>query len=83
MSTPTNLDPSELQNLKELQQEQTTLITNFGQVEFQIQLLEIQKEKLIEDLEKIKGKENTLAESLEEKYGQGVINIEEGTLTKQ
>tara|TARA_R110001583_G_scaffold187869_2_gene349431 strand:- start:84 stop:335 length:252 start_codon:yes stop_codon:yes gene_type:complete len=83
MSTPTNLDPSELQNLKELQQEQTTLITNFGQVEFQLQLLEIQKEKLIEDLEKIKGKENTLAESLEEKYGQGVINIEEGTLTKQ
>lgn len=83
MSTPTNLDPSELQNLKELQQEQTTLITNFGQVEFQIQLLEIQKEKLIEDLEKIKGKETTLAESLEEKYGQGVINIEEGTLTKQ
>ena len=83
MSTPTNLDPSELQNLKELQQEQTTLITNFGQVEFQLQLLEIQKEKLIEDLEKIKGKETTLAESLEEKYGQGVINIEEGTLTKQ
>jgi hypothetical protein len=83
MSTPTNLDPSELQNLKELQQEQTTLITNFGQVEFQIQLLEIQKEKLIEDLEKIKEKETTLAESLEQKYGQGVINIEEGTLTKQ
>ena len=67
MSTPTNLDPSELQNLKELQQEQTTLISNFGQVEFQIQLLEIQKEKLIEDLEKIKGKETTLAESLEKK----------------
>jgi|TARA_R110000803_G_scaffold124814_1_gene192506 hypothetical protein len=83
MSTPTNLDPSELQNLKELQQEQTTLISNFGQVEFQIQLLEIQKEKLIEDLEVIKGKETTLAESLEKKYGQGVINIEEGTLTKQ
>ena len=83
MSTPTNLDPSELQNLKELQQEQTTLISNFGQVEFQIQLLEIQKEKLIEDLEKIKEKETTLAESLEQKYGQGVINIEEGTLTKQ
>mgnify|MGYP003643002358 CR=1 FL=1 len=81
MSTPTNLDPSELQNLKELKQEQTTLISNFGQVEFQ--LLEIQKEKLIEDLEKIKEKETTLAESLEQKYGQGVINIEEGTLTKQ
>ena len=81
MSTPTNLDPSELQSLKELQQEQTSLITNFGQVEFQIQLLEIQKEKLIEDLEKIKAKETTLAGSLEEKYGQGVINIEEGTLT--
>ena len=50
-----------------------------GNLEFQIQILELQKEKLIEQLETYKSKEKELANQLSQKYGNGTINIEEET----
>ena len=82
MENVTKLTESEILQIKELQEQQDSLITSFGQLEYQIQLLEIQKKKLIEDLEKIRKKEKEIAQELTQKYGNGTINIEEGIFTK-
>jgi hypothetical protein len=82
MENVTKLTESEILQIKELQEQQDSLITSFGQLEYQIQLLEIQKKKLIEDLEKIRKKEKDIAQELTQKYGNGTINIEEGIFTK-
>ena len=60
------------------QETQEKLVTSFGELEFQIQTLELQKEKLVEQLETYKTKEKELANQLSQKYGNGTINIEEG-----
>ena len=73
------LTPEEIKQLPSTQETQQTLITNFGELEYQIQVLELQKEKLVEQLEIYKTKEIQLANALSEKYGNGTINIEEGT----
>jgi len=82
MENVTKLTESEILQIKELQEQQDSLITSFGQLEYQIQLLEIQKKKLIEDLEKLRKKEKDIAQELTQKYGNGTINIEEGIFTK-
>ena len=73
------LTPEEIQQIKGTQDLQEKLITEFGELEFQIQILELQKEKLIEQLETYKSKEKELANQLSQKYGNGTINIEEET----
>lgn len=83
MENVMKLTEQELQQIKDMQQQQETLIGNFGQLEYQIQLLELQKEKLVEQLESTRNKETEIANQLSEKYGNGTINIEEGTFTKQ
>ena len=73
------LTPEEVIEIKSIQETQEKLVTGFGELEFQIQTLELQKEKLIEQLETYKTKEKELANQLSQKYGNGTINIEEGT----
>lgn len=77
------LTEEEISQLTTLQENQSTIIDQFGQLEYQIQIFELQKEKLIEQLEQSKTQENKVAEDLNQKYGNGVINIQEGTFTKQ
>jgi len=77
------LTEEEISQLTTLQENQSTIIDQFGQLEYQIQIFELQKEKLIEQLEQSKTRENKVAEDLNQKYGNGVINIQEGTFTKQ
>jgi len=73
------LAPEEINEIKLIQKTQETLVTSFGELEFQIQTLELQKEKLVEQLETYKIKEKELANQLSQKYGNGTINIEQGT----
>jgi len=83
MENTQKLTEQELQEIKELQQQQEILIRDFGQLEYQIQLFELQKEKLVEKLEEVRIKETNVANKLNEKYGNGSIDIENGTFTKQ
>ena len=83
MENTQKLTEQELQEIKELQQQQEILIRDFGQLEYQIQLFELQKEKLVEKLEEVRIKEINVANKLNEKYGNGSIDIENGTFTKQ
>lgn len=72
------LTTEEIEQIKTIQESQEKLVTGFGELEFQIQVLELQKEKLIEELEGYKNKEKELANQLSQKYGNGTINLEQG-----
>jgi len=78
----TKLSQEEIDQLVQIQNEQETLAVTFGQIEYSIQSLELQKENLVERLEKLKLKEIEIGKSLSEKYGEGSIDLESGTFTK-
>jgi hypothetical protein len=82
MSEQIQLSQEELENIKQLQTTQQNLINNFGQVEYQLQVLETQKDKLIESLAQLREEEINLGKTLTEKYGNGSIDIESGLFTK-
>lgn len=82
MSEQIQLSQEELDNIKQLQTTQQNLINNFGQVEYQLQVLETQKDKLIESLAQLREEEINLGKTLTEKYGNGSIDIESGLFTK-
>jgi stress response protein YsnF len=78
----TKLSQEEITQLTQIQTEQETLAVTFGQIEYSIQSLELQKEKLIERLENLKQTEIEIGKTLSEKYGEGSIDLESGTFTK-
>ena len=82
MSDQIQLSQEELENIKQLQTTQQNLINNFGQVEYQLQVLETQKDKLIESLTQLREEEINLGKTLTEKYGNGSIDLESGLFTK-
>ena len=53
------LTSEEINEIKSTQETQEELVTGFGELEFQIQTLELQKEKLVEQLETYKTKKTT------------------------
>ena len=76
------LTQEELDGLKSIQEQGNQIMTGFGQVEVAIQTLELQKESLIEALAELKQKETQYGQTLQDKYGNGNINIETGEFTK-
>jgi hypothetical protein len=76
------LTPEELQKLKNTQINRNALMRDFGYIEYQIQELELQKEGLIEALAKIKSDEIQIAKELQEKYGEGAVDIDKGEFIK-
>jgi len=72
----------EIDQLKNLQNSQTQLINNFGQIEYQIQILNDQKEELIKQLKEFQNQENELGLQLTQKYGDGSIDLTSGLFTK-
>lgn len=75
------LTQEEVQQLKNIQQERLTLVEQFGILEYNIQDLEQQKQQLKTTLSNLKQKEIELGKVLQEKYGDGTINIEKGEFT--
>lgn len=82
MSDQIQLSPEELDNIKQLQATQQNLISRFGQVEYQLQVLETQKDKLVESLAQLQEEETNLGRVLTEKYGNGSIDIDSGLFTR-
>lgn len=76
------LTQEEINELKSIQEQNSNLIFSFGQIEAAIQNLEIQKSALKQTLVSLKEKETALAATLQDKYGNGNINIETGEFTK-
>jgi oligoribonuclease NrnB/cAMP/cGMP phosphodiesterase (DHH superfamily) len=82
------LTPEELQQIKDLQSKYNQSIFELGASEAQIlafqqgiEKLQEAKKGLLSDLTTIEQKEAELVKSLQEKYGQGNIDIETGSIT--
>ena len=83
-----HLTPEELVSIKELQTKYNQTILEIGAAEAQLIVFQENIEKLTEakkglvsDLKTIEQKESELVKTLQEKYGQGNINIETGEIT--
>jgi hypothetical protein len=72
------LTQEEINQLKSIQQERFSVIDKFGTIEIQFQELESIKQKLKLEYENLKQKEEVLGKQLQEKYGDGTINLEKG-----
>jgi uncharacterized protein YlxW (UPF0749 family) len=82
MSNQIKLSQEELQSLKSLQEKQNQLVVKFGQLEYEIQSLELQKETAIDQLNELKKEEELIGNQLTQKYGNGSIDVESGFFTK-
>jgi stress response protein YsnF len=76
------LTQDEINTLSSFQKQNEELIINFGQIEMSIQNLEIQKERLKQELTNLKNLEFQIGKDLQNKYGDGNINIETGEFIK-
>lgn len=74
MSQVIKLQEKELQEVKDTQNTITQLIYGLGQ-------LEVQKTNLFSEFERVQKNQNKLAKDLQDKYGEGNINLETGEIT--
>ncbi len=72
------LTQEEIQSLKTIQTNQSNLVQALGTVEYRIQLLELDKQALKSQLQKQVEEETKIAKELQEKYGDGNIDLEKG-----
>ena len=66
----------EINEITSLRKKYTDLTEVVGNIEMQIMTLNIQKDKIKEDLKILQNQEAVLAKKLEEKYGKGSISLE-------
>jgi hypothetical protein len=72
------LTQEEIQSLKSIQEKRLQLTEQFGIIELRIQEFELQKEYLKDELKKLRQEEIQTGETLQQKYGDGTINLEKG-----
>ena len=72
------LTQEEIQSLKDLQQKQAILTQSLGNLEYNIQVLELEKTSLKQQLMKQLEEEVNIGKQLQQKYGDGSINLEKG-----
>lgn len=58
------------------------LITQFGQLEYQIQSFNLQKENLKNNITKLQTESSNFGKELQDKYGEGTIDVTTGEFTK-
>ena len=72
------LTQEEVQSLKDVKEKRIQIVEGFGIVESRIQELQLQKETLKQELKNLTEKEIQLGGALQQKYGNGSINLEKG-----
>ena len=84
MSKTIKLSEEELKTLRGYQQTQNQITFNLGNVDIQKAILEGQRSSILDGLADLQEKSNKTAKELQDKYGEGNINLETGefTLTK-
>jgi hypothetical protein len=75
------LTQEEIQLLKNLQSNQNLLITSLGNLEYQIELLTLQRQSIKNEIKNQIEEETRLSKELNEKYGEGSIDLEKGEFT--
>ena len=76
------LTEEELKNLTQLKQTQENLVINLGELSYQVESLQIQKQQVINELKDLLEQQNDIGASLKAKYGDGTIDLSEGTFSK-
>ena len=76
------LTKEEIENLTSLQQQQNNLIYNLGQTEYQLEAFENRKKNIYQKLQDLEGEQTKSAQEIENKYGQGSVNLENGEFIK-
>lgn len=72
------MNEQELKEIKDLKMAYKQIGDSLGQVEINIALLNIQKEKMLDSLKELQIGEAKFAEMLKYKYGEGNFNFETG-----
>jgi hypothetical protein len=81
MADPIKFTPEEIQEIQDLQQLYTTVVTQAGQVHLEEITLHERKKQVEANFEEVKRKEQEILSNLNTKYGQGSINLETGEFT--
>jgi len=76
---PIQLEQEELDQIAQIQQVSANITMEYGNIELAKKAIHARTERADEALEALRGNEQELAKSLEEKYGRGSINLEDGT----
>jgi len=76
------LTEEEKKEVLDIQTQENDYMIQLGQLEYQIQTLELQKTAIREGLLQFDSRKNTFAKQLQNKYGEGSINTETGEFTK-
>lgn len=76
------LTEEEITQLTTLRNSEVEFIEQLGQIEYQIQSLQIRKDEIKTTLSKFFDRRNIIAKELQSKYGEGSININSGEFIK-
>ena len=76
------LEEQELNQLKSIQTKYQETIISLGYAEYQLKIATEQKESVMVNLNKIDLEQKDYLKTLEDKYGEGSINLETGEFTK-
>ena len=77
------LSEEELKTLKEFQEKNNKIVADLGTIELNINILKGQKDKVLEDFQKLQDEQNASAKELQDKYGAGNIDLESGEFTPE
>ncbi len=75
------LSEKELQPLKEYQEKINIIVVSLGKLDLQINSLENTKKNLIKDYQELETSQQKTALELQDKYGEGNIDLESGEFT--
>ncbi len=76
------LKKEKLKDIQDVQKQQNSLLFQLGQIEYQLKTLESQKTTTLNALTISEQDANKVAKELEEEYGEGTLNIENGEFIK-
>ena len=75
------LSEKELQPLKEYQEKINIIVVSLGKLDIQINSLENTKKNLIKEYQELETSQQKTALELQDKYGEGNIDLESGEFT--
>ena len=81
MADPIKFTEQEIKELKDLQSEYQKVIYNWGQIQVERKILETREGEIESIYTSLNQKEKVLMDSLSAKYGDGTLNLENGTFT--
>ena len=82
MSKTIKLSKEELQKLTDFNEKRNQITFNLGRVDIQKAILEGQRSVILENLAKLQEEENAVGKELQDKYGEGNIDLDTGEFTK-